>query len=39
MKNLYDVTLRVETDEEGLVNIRVLKVQEIMEEGDEGEDE
>lgn len=39
MRNLYDVTLRVETDEEGLVNIKVVKVQEVMEEGDEGDDE
>lgn len=39
MTNVYEVTLRVETDDEGLVNIKVTKVQEIVREDRDNPDE
>lgn len=40
MTNTYEVILRVETDEEGLTSIKVIKVQEILKEDkDDNNDE
>jgi len=37
MKNKYDVTIRVETDSEGLVSIRVIGIREVLEEDTQDE--